>query len=390
MTSATQSITGTWTTSGDLVPTATWDGQHDGPVPLADGTVLIAGGADASGAPLARAALFDPAAGHWSPTGALHTPRRLHSMTRLAGGGVLVAGGTSAASQFPPPGLAGAELYDPATKVWTVTGSLHHGRFGHSAVGLADGTVLVAGGSAIRSPQSAGALRSVERFDPATGTWTEVQPMSDARTGHVAVVLANGTVLVVGGSVPLGRTDEAALAFCELYDPVADAWSPTGSMLAPRGNHQAVLLSPTTVLVTGGAAPGPAQDATFDPFPRSTVELYSQDTGGWTAAAPMPAGRAHHRAVPLDGGKALVAGGTDAVRDSAGFATALVYDGTGWVPAAGMATGRWGFAATRLPDGTVLVVGGVTRSGQATATGDGLELTASTELFSIGSAGGVL
>src|SRR5262249_26916961 len=113
MTTATPTVTGAWTPSGDLAPTATWDGQYDGAVLLADGTVLVAGGADANSAPLARAALFDVASGHWNPTGALHTPRRLHSLTVLGNGKVLAAGGTSAGAQFPAPALAGAEVYDP-------------------------------------------------------------------------------------------------------------------------------------------------------------------------------------------------------------------------------------------------------------------------------------
>jgi N-acetylneuraminic acid mutarotase len=375
--------TGTWTAAGDLTPTATWDGQHDGPVRLVDGTVLVVGGADAASAPLARAARFEPATGVWTAVGALHTPRRRHSVTALDDGGALVAGGTSAATQFPPPGLASSERYDPASKTWSNTGALHHARSGHSAVRLDDGSVLVAGGSTIRSAESTGALRSVERFDLGTGQWTEVAPMNDARTGHVAVVLDGGTVLVIGGSVPLGPADEAALAFCELYDPRADKWTATGSLTVPRARHQAVLLSSTTVLAVGGQPPGSDDDAGFDPFPRSTAELYSRNTGAWTATTPMPGGRELHRAAALDGGHVLVAGGTDNLRDGAGFAGALIFDGTGWTAAEGLATGRWGFAATSLPDGSVLVVGGVTRSGQATAAGVGQELTGTTEIFTI-------
>ena len=386
MTTTAPPAIGAWTPAGDLTPAATWDGQHDGPVRLADGTVLIAGGADAASAPFARAARFEPATGVWTAVGALHTPRRRHSVTALEGGGALVAGGTSAATQFPLPELATSERYDPATKAWSNTGALHHARWGHSAVSLDDGSVLVAGGSAIRSAQSIGALRSAERFDPGTGEWTEVAPMNDARTGHVAVVLGGGEVLVIGGSVPLGPADEAALAFCELYDPKADTWTATGSLTVTRARHQAVLLSPTTVLVVGGQPPGPDDDAGFDPFPRSTAEVYHRNTGAWTATAPMAGGRELHRAVALDGGHVLVAGGTDNLRDGAGFAGALVFDGTGWTPAEGLATGRWGFVATSLPDGSVLVVGGVTRSGQATAAGVGQELTGTTEIFTIAGA----
>jgi len=389
MTSAIPTATGSWTTTGDLAPAGSWDGQHDGAVLLADGTVLLAGGANAASAAVTRTARYDPETGEWTATGALHTPRRLHSATRLADGRVLVAGGTSVGTQFPPPGLAAAEVFDPETGAWTVTGAMHLPRFGHSSVLLGDGTVLVAGGTAIRSGQSVTALRSAERYDPESGAWTEVAPMTDARTGHPAVVLDNGRVLVVGGSVPVGRTDEAALAFCELYDPEADAWTATGSLLSPRSRHQAVLASATSVLVTGGSAPGPSGDGRFDPASRSTVELYRQSSGTWTEAAPMPAGRSRHRAVSLGSGKVLVAGGIDSVRNAVGFASALVYDegADGWTPAGGLATGRWAFAAAALADGQVLVTGGITRSGLAAASPEADELTATTEVFDIAPAG---
>jgi N-acetylneuraminic acid mutarotase len=383
MTSVTSTATGSWTATGDLPTAGTWDGQHDSAVLLADGTVLVAGGADASSAALTAAARFDPTTGDWTATGALHTARRRHSATRLDSGKVLVAGGTNVGTQFPPPGVAAAELYDPESGTWTSTGALQVARWGHSVALLSDGTLLVAGGTAVRSGQSVMALRSAERYDPADGTWTEMAPMVDARTGHAAVVLDNGQVLVIGGSVPVGRTDDAALAFCELYDPDTDGWTPTGSMLVPRSRHQAVLISATSVLVTGGSAPGVSGDGTFDPFARSTAEVYRQSTGAWTAVADMPAGRGHHRAAPLGSGKALVVGGTDSLRNDVGFASALVYDSGAdeWTLAAGLTTGRWGFAATALDDGRVLVTGGVARSGLAAAGTDAVELTASTEVF---------
>jgi hypothetical protein len=384
MTTATPTVTGNWAPADALTPAATWEGQHDGAVQLTDGMVLVAGGADAGSAPQSRAALLDPANGHWAPTGSLHTPRRLHTLTLLADGRVLAAGGTGAGPQFPTPALAGAEIYDPAAKVWsTSTPPMHTARWGHSATLLQNGKVLVTGGTAVRSTQSNGALRSAELFDPAAGpngTWTEVAAMTDARTGHVAVRLGNGNVLVIGGSVPTGRADEAALAFCELFD--GDDWTPTGSLTVPRSRHAAVLLSPTSVLVTGGSPPGPADDASFDPFSRATAERYDATAGQWTAAKPMPAGRQRHRAVALGNGRALIVGGADDIRDGAGFAATLLYDGD-WTTLGGLATGRWGLSATALADGRVFATGGVTRTGQATATGTGAELTATTELFTL-------
>jgi N-acetylneuraminic acid mutarotase len=315
----------------------------------------------------------------------MHTARRLHSITRLANGKVLVAGGTGVANQFPAPGLPSAEIYDPDAKTWSTTGAMHVARWGHSAVLLSDGSVLVAGGTAVRSGQSVAALRSAERYNPDTGVWTEVAPMTDARTGHPAVVLGDDQVLVVGGGVPTGRDNEAALAYCELYNAKQDTWTPTGNLLAPRIRHRAVALSDKTVLVTGGSPPGPVGDGTFDPFSRSTAELFTLSTGTWTQAKAMPAGRGHHRAVSLGSGKVLVVGGTDRVRDDVGFSSALVYDAAAddWSAQGGLTVGRWAFAATALADHRVVVTGGVARTGLAAATPTAEDLTAGTEVFTL-------
>jgi galactose oxidase-like protein len=383
MTSPTLAATGQWSTTGDLPAARSWSGQHDGPVVLAGGKVLVAGGADGSAAPQSSAALYDPAAATWAATGALLTARRLHTLTLLADGRVLVTGGITGSGEFPP-GVATAEIYDPTPGTWTPTGGLHTARWGHSAVLLADGRVLVAGGFTARSAQSLKALRSAEIFDPAAGTWTETAALTDARGGHRAITLGGGKVLVVGGSAPIGRELTAALAFCELYDPAAGQWTPTGSMLVPRSGHQATPLSDGTVLATGGDAPGGPGDGTFDPFSRATAELYKPAAGTWSALPDMPAGRSLHRAVSLGAKRALVVGGTDSPLNGGGYASALIFDAAGggsWSPAGGLATGRWALAAAALADGRVLVTGGATRSGLAAADPALDELTADTEIF---------
>jgi hypothetical protein len=56
-------------------------------------------------------------------TGSLATPRDAHTATLLLNGKVLVAGGDNGGTV-----LASAELYDPATGMWTATGSLSTAR----------------------------------------------------------------------------------------------------------------------------------------------------------------------------------------------------------------------------------------------------------------------
>jgi hypothetical protein len=389
MTTPTLAATGQWTSTGALPSARAWSGQHDGPVVLSSGKVLVAGGADGADTALGQAALYDPMAGTWAATTALHTARRLHTVTLLGNGKVLVTGGITGTATFPAAGLASAELFDPMNGTWTTVGSLGTGRWGHSAVLLPSKKVLVAGGCTTRDGQSVKALRSAEIYDPEAGTWSEAPPMTDARFGHPALVLNNGKVLVAGGSVPVDRDTNAALAFCELYDPgtgTTGAWTPTGSLLVARTGHQTTLLSDGTALASGGSAPGGPGDGTFDPFSRSTAELYNAMSGTWSAMTDMPAGRALHRAVPLGSGKVLVAGGTNGPHDAVGYASALIFDTAtgGWSPAGGLAVGRWGFAAVAMTDGKALVTGGIMRTGLAAADPGTAELTATTEIFGTG------
>ena len=140
------------------------------------------------------------------------TARYDHTATLLPNGQVLVAGG------FGGNYLASAELYDPATGLWTATGSMAAARFCHTVTLLPNGQVLVAGGF----NDASGALASAELYDPATGLWTATGSMATKRDGHTATLLPNGQVLVAGGY------NGVFLASAELYDPATGLWTATG------------------------------------------------------------------------------------------------------------------------------------------------------------------
>lgn len=361
-------VTGHWAPAGTLpVPLVYWHGQYEGPVTLLDGRVLAAGGAGRLLEALADAAVFDQASGTWTGTGGLHASRRTHSLTVLRDGRVLAAGGITGPQAFPPSTVASAELYDPGAGTWLPAASMAGARYGHSATLLPDGRVLVAGGNRPRDARTVVTLTTAELFDPDTGTWSPAAEMADARWHHIVAPLPGGHLLAVAGLAATGRSVSTALALCETYDPRTDSWAATGALRDARFGHQAVPLPDGTVLAMGGGRPS-SDDARFDPYGTTRVERYDPVTGSWYDEQPLPWTRSHSRAVPLPSGEVLMFGGADDAAPVVGFPSALRFDPATrrWSAAAPLRTGRWAFGATSLPDGRVLAVGGVSRAGAAT------------------------
>jgi hypothetical protein len=220
---------------------------------LADGQVLVLGGFDAAGTPLASAELYDPTSGRFTPTGPMHYPRMSPAAVVLKDGRVLVVGG-SGAGGVGDKAPSTAELYDPDTGKFVLTGSLKTARHsGHAATRLADGRVLVVGGNASDTQEVP--LKTAELYDPSSGTFAATGSMAVARDGESAAALRSGKVLVVGGA------DRSA----ELYDPTTGKFGATGSAVVDRATATATLLADGRVLLVGGAT---------DPAQANSAELY--------------------------------------------------------------------------------------------------------------------
>ena len=160
----------------------------------------------------------------------MNNTRMLHTATLLPSGQVLVVGGYVGVGSSP---TSSAELFNPNTETWTATATpLNMARAEHTATLLPDGTVLVAGGYS--DYEYAGAMASVEVYNPATGIWTLTNQMNSARGDFTATTLTNGDVLVTGGfddpSSPLSST--------ELYGHNSTALNLSGTMLEPTGAFQ--------------------------------------------------------------------------------------------------------------------------------------------------------
>jgi hypothetical protein len=304
---------------------------------LTDGRVLVVGGGQgpdlidgfwvASGAEL-----FDPATTKFSPAGT--SAHDFHTATLLQSGQVLLAGGESGYSGYSPVITPTAELYDPTTGSFQITGSLLFAREYHTATLLKDGRVLIAGGARLNGINWE-SLPFAEIYDPAAGTFSVTGGMNTARFGHTATLLADGRVLVTGGGT----------ASAEVYDPVAGSFTPIGNMNLPRSYHAATLLLNGQVLISGGST-------------SAIAEVYDPPANSFQTVGSLRTPRMWHSATRLADGTVLIAGGWDPFSGS--FSSAEIYDPTSgsFTRTADMNFDRLMHTATLLSDGSVLVIGG--------------------------------
>lgn len=238
---------------------------------LPDGGVIVAGGTrtDSPWSLASTWEMYEPASGTWRVVREVVTPRVEHTATLLADGRVLLAGGATADASRPPmiapaspAPIADAEIIDPATGTSTPVAPMALPRRGATAVRLADGKVLVAGGFAGDGKP----LSSAELFDPAQGTWSATGPLHDARAQASLVLLQDGRALVAGGT-----DGTAPIASAEIY--AFGGWSGTGSLAAARV-APAVRIPDGRVLMIGGDLGG-------------TVERFDPSTGRWSPAGTL-------------------------------------------------------------------------------------------------------
>jgi hypothetical protein len=133
-----------------------------------------------------------------------------------------------------------------------------------------DARVLLVGGG---TPGGAEATADAETIDlgDATPSWRRVDPMRHARYYTYAVLLPDGTVLVVGGREgTTGHGDDevayeegtgtvrptpGAVREPELFDPETGAWRPLAPMSVDRLYHSGALLLPDGRVMTSGSNP---------------------------------------------------------------------------------------------------------------------------------------
>jgi hypothetical protein len=232
-----------------------------------------------------------------------------------------------------------------------VIDDLKEARIGHTATVLRDGTVLLVGGR-----NAGGVLDTAEQFLPATRqtaplTGTLRQP----RTQHTTTLLPRSEALLLAGEDGIGELFSVERFQGGVFNEVTPTLQP------PRAGHTATGLLDGRVLILGGRSSGVLDTAElFDAQPAILFKpAYDPNAATFTLLLhnlQMP--RWDHTATLLPDGRVLVIGG---MNESGALQTAELFDpGTQEFTLLGpvMTQPRAAHTATLLPDGKVLILGG--------------------------------
>jgi hypothetical protein len=226
---------------------------------------------------------FDPVSNTWSTKARMPTAR-WNLYTQAVGGKIYAISGQAGTIDCTP--LHTVEVYDPATDSWTSHEPWPSPRVGGAATTTSDGIIYVAGGQSQRTICNSGLVDdTLEAFDPTAnggaGSWTELAPNGGA-TNYGAASLFDSTlghevVYVVGGA---GGAPSAGVA---MYDPVANTWTNKQPLNQARYGHVVAAVH-GKIYAIGGSDGSSAV--------LSVEEFHPTDNGGlgsWTYKTPMPA-----------------------------------------------------------------------------------------------------
>lgn len=261
---------------------------------LPDGRIFSAGGhvhLAAFGLGIKNTTIFDPATNTWTNGPLLGEERWYPSNLTLGNGHVLVFSGDRDLTTHAPtvdeydpvantitPLPASATMYlglyprlhvmpdgkilwdntahpmvfNPSTNTWSSFAASNFGSRGISGDSvLLPGLnkVLVFGGSPKDNGLATNTAEIVDYSQP-NPQWRFTAPLNFARQWSNAVLLPDGTVLAVGGGTK--SLYKGSITTPELFDPVAETWTPLAAQSLPRQYHSTAILLPDGRVLSAG------------------------------------------------------------------------------------------------------------------------------------------
>jgi hypothetical protein len=276
---------------------------------LPNGDVMTVGGyggLTTGNAGIVNTSIYDPTTGAWTQAANMHDPRWYPDVTELADGDYVAISGNSTNSTT---WANTPEVYDPTTNTWTLlskvsTSQIHEEEYPFSylipngnvftigpsedvsyelnvanqtwtSVGGASeimngssvmyrpGKILYSGGApSVTSTTTASADTSTINLNAASPKWEQIAPMHNARIYHTLTMLADGTVLAVGGEATSNQEIvTTGVLPTEIWNPATETWTPAAPITAARNYHSTAILMPNgTVLIAGGGHPNGLSD----------------------------------------------------------------------------------------------------------------------------------
>lgn len=239
-----------------------------------------------------------PKVREWQMVASTNTPqeRHEHAYVEVDGDFYLVGGR----------GQRPVQKFDPDTQTWENLSAppfqMHH----FQAVGY-DGKIYVMGAFTDGYPDE-NPIPNIYIFDPVADTWTAGPEIpADRRRGAAGAVVHNNEFYIVAG-IQNGHTD-GHVTWLDKYNPATDTWTQLADAPRARDHFQAVVLD-GKLYAAAGRRSSFATNEVFQ-LTEAAVDVYDIATDTWTtlpASANIPTERAGTAAVALDG-KVVVLGG---------------------------------------------------------------------------------
>ncbi len=250
--------TSTWTQGNDM-NYARW---YPSSIEITDGSVLELSGSNETGAWVQNVLeSYDYTTGDWTalpssanmPKAVLQTYPRL---SLLPTGNVLLSAPAGKSYQF-----------NPSTNVWSFVAAMNFGfrYFAPHVLLPGQERVMVAGGSPSHADGGTTATNTAEIINMSAThpVWTYTGSMNYARYNENLVLLADGTVLAVGGGGGGGEYTNPVYA-AELYNPTTGQWTVMASQTIQRTYHSTAVLLPDGRVVSSGSDNGPSTEHTYE------------------------------------------------------------------------------------------------------------------------------
>ncbi|HZC53462.1 MAG TPA: DUF1668 domain-containing protein, partial [Mycobacterium sp.] len=286
-----------------IQPASQWRSLPDAPTArlmmawaVLNNKIWVIGGLQ-NGVALQTVESYDPHSGAWETGPPLPIPLH-HAAAATYRGEVVVLGGAS-------DNLANASnrVFALRGGNWVELPSLTHARAALAAAVVGDKLVAVGGQNAKQLvPQT-------EVFDG--NSWNDAADMPTPRE-HLAAVSDGTYVYTVGGRFLSADKNSAAL---ERFDPASGTWTKLVGMPTPRGSYGATYIDGRIVAV-GGEEPT---------MVLNTVEMYDIANGKWSTLAPMPTPR-HAEVVATVGNTVYCIGGANRPTHEGPIATVEALD----------------------------------------------------------------